>query len=40
MPGEGPAGVYRWAPPDLNELEKSAVGGAPSSAAINDDTIQ
>lgn len=40
MSGADAAGVYRWAPPDLNELEESAVGGAPSSAAINDDTIQ
>lgn len=40
MPSEDPAGVYRWAPSDLDELETSAVGGAPSSTAINDDTIQ
>jgi|GEM_PF-163461 len=40
MPDESPVAVYRWEPADLNELETSAVGGAPSSTAINDDTIQ
>lgn len=40
MADESPAPGYRWAPPDLNELEKSAVGAAPASTAINDDTIK
>lgn len=40
MPDESPSAEYRWAPPDLDALKKSAVGGAPSSTAINDDTIQ